>query len=422
IANIEDYYTQNTSNYITSLQKVFDACAKDPECNKEFPNIEDTYYEVIADLTDNPITVAVDTYVVASGEFTFNAEDFKITIQQTLYNKQFVEIIPLLITQFKERNKKALGSLVASFSSLLGLDYGVYYCVSCNEALPNNDVKQFNANAAQYGKLKGGLSFYKSDFKVCEKWNLNKPDSLALHHNLDSLAVADFPVLVISGEYDPITPVTNGEKVIKKFKKANAVTGYTYGHTPGFTFLGNELVGAFSKSPTKKPDTEIFKQAAKLQLVSDVAINTGVSKMGTSISQMNPLFITPLAIAIVLMLIFIFVYIANIVRKQYQHMEDKIVRLLSIATSIVGLITITGLILALLEVMERNFFILAFGLPENFNYLFTLMLAFVTLAIVTLVFFTVRVRKISDRSILMSVLFSHLNLITYMFHWGVISF
>ncbi len=421
VADISDYYTENTINYITSLKKVFKACENDPSCNANFPNLEETYYEVIADLTNNPITVEVDTNVVESGEFTFNAEDFKITIQQTLYNKQFVEIIPLLISEFKERNKDALGSLVASFSSLLGLDYGVYYCVSCNEALPNNDIEVFESNAANYEKLKGGISFYKSDFKVCEQWNLNKPDSLALHHDVSNLSTADFPVIIISGEYDPITPIANGEEVAKRFKNAQTVTGYTYGHVPGFTFIGNEVVGAFIKNPSQKPDPEVFKQAAKMQLASNITVNAGVSKMGNSLSQMNPIFFTPLVIALLIMFVFIFIYTINLIRKQYKQTTDKIIRLISSVTSIVGLVTIIGLVLALLEVMDRNFFILAFGLPENFNYLFTLAIVFIVLVIISLLFFIVRIKKISDRSILLSVLFSHVLLIAYMFHWGIIS-
>ncbi|QHI35392.1 Carboxylesterase A [Kordia antarctica] len=421
IADISDYYTENTSNYMTSLGKVFNACKNDADCNAEFPNLEEDYYAVIADLTDNPITVSVSKNIVESEEFTFNAEDFKIAIQQTLYNKQFIEIMPLLISQFKERNKDALGTLVASFSSLLGLDYGVYYCVSCNEALPNNDIQVFESNAAQYGKLKGGLSFYKSDFKVCEKWNLSKPDSLAQNYDLSGLANVDFPVIVISGEYDPITPLTNGEKVAKKFKNAYAVTGYTYGHVPGFTFIGNEVIGAFTKNPSQQPDAEAFKQAAKMQLVSNVTVNPGVSNMGNSIGQMDPLFLAPLAIAFLIMIAYIFIYSFNLVRKKYQGVSNKIIRIITIITSIIGLVTITGLVLALLEVMNKNFFILAFGLPENFNYLFTLTIVFTALTLISLVFFIVRIKKISDRSIMLSVLFSHMLLITYMFHWGIIS-
>lgn len=421
VADISDYYTENTSNYMTSLDKVFNACKNDAACNSEFPNLEDDYYAVIEDLTNNPITVSVDKSTVESGEFTFNEEDFKIAIQQALYNKQFVEIIPLLISQFKDRNKDALGTLVASFSSLLGLDYGVYYCVSCNEALPNNDIKTFELNSSQYAKLKGGLSFYKSDFKVCEQWNRNKPDSLAQNYDLSKLVNAEFPVIVISGEYDPITPVTNGEKVAKKFKNAYTLTGYTYGHVPGFTFIGNEVLRDFIKNPAQQPDPEAFKQAEKLHLVSNVTVNSGVSKMGNSISQMNPIFFSPLVIAFLLMIAFIFIYSINLIRKKYQGAANKIIRIVTTITSIVGLVTVTGLILALSEVMNRNFFILAFGLPDNFNYLFTLTIVFTLLALISLVFFTVKIKKITDRSIIFSVLFSNILLITYMFHWGIIS-
>ncbi|MEO8238320.1 MAG: alpha/beta fold hydrolase, partial [Flavobacterium sp.] len=128
IYDISTYYVENTSNYMNSLEKVFEICKNDKTANAQYPNLKKVYYEVIADLEKHPLTVDVDLSLITNGKFTYNAEDFKIAIQQALYNKQLVEIIPLLIYQFHERKKESLGNLVSAFSSLLGMDYGVYYC------------------------------------------------------------------------------------------------------------------------------------------------------------------------------------------------------------------------------------------------------------------------------------------------------
>ena len=55
ISDITEYYTKNTSNYIGSLSKVFKNCLNDEDCNSEYPDLENTYYEVIESLQKSQI-------------------------------------------------------------------------------------------------------------------------------------------------------------------------------------------------------------------------------------------------------------------------------------------------------------------------------------------------------------------------------
>ncbi len=421
IADISTYYSQNTSNYMSSLSRVFKKCENNEECNSIYPNLEEVYYKTIEDLEKSPITVSVDKDLIESEEFNYNSEDFKIAIQQALYNKQLIEVIPLLIYQFKDRNVDALGNLVTAFSSLLGLDYGVYYCVSCNETLPNNEIVAYQKDASQYKNLQGGVSFYKSDYEVCEKWNLNRQDSIK-HHDLSKLAGLSSPVLIFSGEYDPITPASNGEKIAKKFKNVSTILGSTYGHVPGFTRIGNQAAETFINNPNQKPDLNAFKKANKIDFVKGVTINPGVSKIGNSINQFNLIFLSPLLIALGVMLAYIFAYLIKLIGKKYTTNPDKIVRIFIVLTSIVGITGLATLVFALTKIAGKNFFILAFGLPDNFTYVFTVLLFFIGLLIVTLLYFIIQIKKINDRSIVFSVLFSNILLLIYMMYWGIVPF
>ncbi|MBQ4803357.1 alpha/beta fold hydrolase [Aquimarina sp. MMG015] len=419
ISEISTYYTKNTTNYISSLSKVFKRCLSDSDCHNQYPDLETIYYKTIADLEEHPITVKVDKKIIASGEFTYNSEDFKIAIQQALYNKKLVEVIPLLIYQFHERNEDALGNLVAAFSSLLGMDYGVYFCVSCNETLPNNKISEYQTDASKYKGLKGGVAFYKSDFKVCEKWNLNRQDTI-VPHDLSKLSSISSPVLVFSGEYDPITPLTNGDKVARKFKKGYTVVGHNLGHVPGFTRTGSKVAEFFINNPNKQLDISAFKKEATIDFVGGVALNPGVSKVGNNLSKINLVFLLPLFVALLIMFVFIFTYVIKLIRKKYKTNSDKIIRVLSILTSIVGITGLISLVLALTKVAGQNYFVLAFGLPENFNYIFTVLLIFSALLFITMLYFIVRIKIINDRSIVFSVLFSNILLVTYLFYWGIL--
>ncbi|WP_438711364.1 alpha/beta fold hydrolase [Aquimarina muelleri] len=419
VSDITTYYTKNTSNYISSLSKVFEKCKNNEACNSQYPELENVYYKTIADLEDHPITVSVDKETIKSGEFTYNSEDFKIAVQQALYNKQLIEVIPLLIYQFQERNADALGNLVSAFSNLLGMDYGVYYCVSCNEVLPNNNISEYEKDVSKYDKIGGGVSFYKSDFRVCDQWNLNRKDSI-VNHDLSKLEDFSFPVMVFSGEYDPITPSANGKEVAKRFKKANVINGLTYGHVPSFTKIGKEVADSFINNPFQKPDFQAFKNVKKVNFVSDITINSGVAKIGNSLSQFDPIFMAPLFIALIVMIVFVFTYTIRLVKRKYNTNSDKIIRGFGILTSIIGIVGLISLVLALIKISGTNYFVLAFGLTSNFSYVFTLIITFVILLVVTILYFIISIKRIQDRSIVFSLLFSNVLLVTYMFYWGII--
>jgi pimeloyl-ACP methyl ester carboxylesterase len=423
IADIQNYYVNNTSNYMKSLSKVFEACKNDANCKKAYPNLEETYYEVITDLKKKPLTVPVSKETLESGSFTFNVEDFKIAIQQALYNKNFVEVLPLLIYEFKNRNAIILENLIPSFSNMLAtMDYGMYYCVSCAEILPNNSLEAYKKDAATYNKLDGGLAFYKSDFKVCETWNKVKVDSLLMYHDLSNLKESNFPVLVIAGAFDPITPASNGSTTVKKFTNGYKIEASTYGHVPSISKIGGQVVTSFINNPSKQPQADIFERDAQLDMVQGITTNKGVSSMGIMLSQLDPILMLPLTLAVGLILSFIIAHSIRLVKQRQMKLSDKIIRILNVVTSVLGIITLGGLIVAIIDMSRSNSLALAFGLLTTYDYLFTVMIVFIVALIITTLYFFISMKKLKDRSILFSVLFSNILIAIYFFYWEVLTF
>ncbi|WP_035652387.1 alpha/beta fold hydrolase [Flavobacterium sp. ASV13] len=417
ISNISQYYNSNATNYMSSLNKVFDACKNDPNCNKQYPNLEQVYYETIEKLDKNPITVKVDKKIIPSGKFTYNAEDFKIAIQQALYNNQLIKLIPMLIIEFNKGNENTLSSLVAAFSGALSLDYGQYYCVSCNEAIPNNSITAFNKDAQNYKKLKGGLSFYKSDFLVCDKWNFGSGSLKKTINDLSNLSKITSPVLVFSGEFDPITPPSNGKMTVDKFKNAYLVNAPISGHASSFSRLGSEIISEFIQNPSLKPDTKELDSDNKVHFVTDIKINGGVSKFGNSLNEFNLLFFAPFFIAVIILFISIFNFSYELIRKR-KETQNKLMKFLIVVTSLLALFIIIQLVVALDDTARNNFYILAFGLPNEFSYLFLLQWVFIILTLVSVIYFLFKIKSISDASIMFTILFSLILVGIYFQYWG----
>ncbi len=410
ISDITEYHDRNTSNYMTSLNKVFASCKNNSECNSKFPNLENLYYETINKLEKNPLTVKAGKNVVESEQFTYNAEDFKVSLQQALYSDNLIEVIPLLITEFSNENENTLSALVAAFAALLKMDYGVYYCMTCNEAIPANSFNEYKQDVNRNNKLKTGLSFYKSDYVVCDKWN----DGVLR----DTTAMKKFsfskPVLVFAGEYDPITPAKNGLDTKNKYSNSYLVEVAAAGHGPSFSENGNKIVTEFVNNPSQKPKTEFPKEA--VNFVTDVNVNGGISNFTNSIQNFSPVFFTPLLIALIVLLISVIFYFISL----FQNIPtlNKIFGFVMILTSLLGIATVGSLIYGIVDTVPRNFYILAFGLPSNFDFIYILQLIFLGLMIFSTVFFILRITKMQERSLVLSVIFSFFVLSCYFYYWG----
>ncbi|WP_183147968.1 alpha/beta fold hydrolase [Chryseobacterium nematophagum] len=381
IPNISEYYTNNTQNYMLSLSRLFKICKEDAKCNKEYPNLEEVYYNTISELEKKPITVDVDQSIVQSGQFTYNVEDYKIAIQQSLYDKKLVEVLPLLIYQFKERNTATLAGLVRAFSGALSLNYGNYFCFTCNEVIPYNNLHKYDSISSKYKKLNGGLSLYRSDFSVCSQWN-NNQDILKLR-NVSLKNDNPFKVLILSGGFDPITPTYFANETAQNFNNnVLIVKGYTYGHGLGYTKSGASIIKNFVES---KPITDSLKQYFNQKYVAfktGITLNKGIVKMTGDISSKQWYYFIPLIISLLVVFVVFISTLFTIISKKGKISVHVFLLFL---TSLL-LITVTiSLGLGINSTLNDNFYLLAFGLPSKWNFAFQLYRVSLLLSIITFV-------------------------------------
>lgn len=267
--------------------------------------------------------------------------------------------------------------------------------------------------------MKGGIAFYESDFKVCEKWNGTFSNSFLTPEKLNNLWQNPLPVLIFSGGFDPITPFKNGKELSLKFKNCFLVHFPTYGHAPSFTKNGQQVVADFINKPTDKPATEI-QNMSKVRFENNISINPGILNLGNSFSQPDFYFIFPIVLALLILISFIFIYTFKLASKKYFTSTDKRIRLFALLTSLVGVLSLTGLIVAIIKVANQNFFILVFGIPKSYNFLFSGLLIFMAVLVFTIGYFGIYFRKIQNRSHVFLVLFSCILLGAYLFYWRLI--
>lgn len=404
INNINEYYKNNTFNYINSLNTLF------KESKEKYPDLESKYYSVINKLSKKGVEVDVDKAIVQTGKFTYNADDFKIIIHQSLYNKQLIELIPLIIKSFYKEDKFILVNLVDAFSEVLKRDFGTYYCVSCNDGFTDKSIEEYGKNAAAFTKNKGGILFYRSDLSVCEEWEIgaNKINDSVQKNN-------QIKALIFAGKYDPITPLSNGKEIAKKYKNG-FLFEMPYGHGTSFSKAGKGIVERFIKTPDKKP--EVKEKLSQIEFISNIKYNSGISKLAKSINKPVLLFISPLIIAIII-IFGTFLYCGFSIFRN-KNKELNILKYLFIANSLLAMIVVFGLVWAIFQTSNYNFYILLFGLPEKYNFLFILNYIFIGTTIISVLYLLFKIKIIPYIEVVFSIAFSFILVIIYFLYWGII--
>ncbi len=414
INNISEYYDKINDHYVKELNILFSKCKQDPVSNKKFPDLEKTYYEVIADLDKRPLTVNIPKDLLEKGSFTFNSEDFKLVIHQALYNKQMTEVLPVIITLFHERNAAALSSVVGAFSGVFrALDFGTYYSMLLNDALPYSSLKYYDEDAAKYPGLKGGLSFYRSDFLINSQWNTKSiPQNI-----LDYKKISKIPTMILAGEFDPITPVSNAQS-LAGLLNAELIIFKNENHALLFNQEGSGFINNFIKDTyQQKPSVKIMS-TYKTNFVTDIHVNPGVPKLATFIGNFDLLNFAPLILAYILMIIGIVYFSMHIIRKRKEEgLFSKLFYGLLILSCLLAIIIMGGFIYAIQDAVSSNFFICAFGIKEKFSSLFTLLTVYAA-TIFLLVIFLIRINKYKHKVIIVSLVFSLILILFYFYYWG----
>lgn len=400
ISDISEYYTKNTSNYVNSLNLLF----KDSKNN--FPDLEKKYYSVIDQLNKKGISVDVNKKIIPGGHFIYNADDFKMIIQQSLYNKQLIEVIPLIITSFDKRDKNVLSGLVEAFSESLKRDFGTYYCVTCNDIYNNQSISLFDENSKQYTKNRE-LLFYRSDLFVCQNWGLSK-NPAKIENQQDN---STYKTLIFAGKYDPITPLSNGEELSKQLKNSYLVK-MPYGHGTSFSKEGKEMLNRFLNGL----DLKNGKKAPEVQFVdSNIFYNKGVSKIAESFNKPDWLFLSPLIIALLIIISSVFIFL-----RKYRTANRRRLSSLLLFNSLLAIALLSCLIWGVVQSSAQNIYILLFGLKKNFEFLLYLSYIYIGSTALSLICVLMKRDTVKNIELIYGLIFSYILLVIYFVYWGFI--
>jgi len=243
------------------LNLMFDGCAKDADCNHAYPNLKDTFYELVDRLNQKPIVENLihpddgKPYTVL-----LNGDRLLGVIFQAFYVTGYIPLLPTVIDN-ASKGIDVLGYwfladlVVQNAEQHKHASLGMYYSSVCNKQIPFLNREQAAAASDMYPQ-QNDVFDSSAFFDLCLKWG-----ATAAPARVNDPVKSQIATLILAGEYDPVTPPSYGK-----------LAADTLSHSYYFLFPGMghsvstadqcplSITVAFLNAPTQPPDSSCIQQ------------------------------------------------------------------------------------------------------------------------------------------------------------------
>lgn len=192
-----------------ALDQIIKRCEKEADCNQAFPQFRQEFNTLLEHLKNNPqkLTLAHPLEGKEVG-VKFNADALAATIRLLSYAPETVSLLPMLVHNAyasKDYHQLAAQYLIVTQQLSDSISEGMGYTVICTEDVPFLNLEEIRQKdrATYLGDVQ-----VEALTRICSVW----PHGSLPPGFKDALR-SDTPVMILSGENDPVTPPENGAQV-----------------------------------------------------------------------------------------------------------------------------------------------------------------------------------------------------------------
>ena len=243
-----------------ALQGVLAECAADEACNKAFPNIKSEVKAVLERLIKEPITVEFEMQGVPGPiKVTLSRNLAAEAVRYMLYNPGGAARVPLILHQAAEGNFAPLAQMALRFRrTLVGTgSNGMYLTITCAEDLPWIKRSEGESERLSQTTFLGDYRLHQQ-LSACALWPRATVDS-----DYFKPVRSAVPVLILTGEWDPVTPPANGDFVARTFSNSLHVVvphgAHGFGNLEGTDCIDRLSTEFVERGTTKGLDTACVK-------------------------------------------------------------------------------------------------------------------------------------------------------------------
>lgn len=261
-----DIYLDAYFNGERALQALFAACAAAENCRARYPELAQVFYQLYERLNTTPMTAIYQPPRYKALEIEISGYRLYDWVFSWLYEVKTIELIPRLIFALHNGQvDEAAGIGAATEATMTSLSLGMHYTVQCQEEYGSDNARDYSAMLAAHPHLSGYLRYPVEGpatlGRLCALWqaearppSVNKPVS------------SDIPALLLSGNYDPITP-----PAYANLANATLTTAYNFvlpqvGHgVLRSDACAVRMAAAFIQDPRRAPDSSCIADTRAIE-------------------------------------------------------------------------------------------------------------------------------------------------------------
>lgn len=197
-------YQDSAEDGQQALELFFARCEADQACASTFPDLRSEFEALLQRVDATPVQVTIAHPITGEPlDLEIDRRLLSSIIFNTLYVPDLVALLPLAIHQaYVDQNYLPL--VTQAYLVNAGIYEGMFYSVACTEDAPllSEETGESSTEDSLFAGSRAQL------LEICAVWPQREPPEV-VHAPVSS----DVPVLMLSGEADPITPPRYAERL-----------------------------------------------------------------------------------------------------------------------------------------------------------------------------------------------------------------
>jgi len=355
VPTVRNYEDDALRSFSRSLQLTLKKCAEDLDCASKYPDLENKLFEALKYYNQNPLVIpANEQKLVKNHDVIINGDVILSGIFRLSYGPVGIEIIPKVIQAIADKKEWVIKNFVNSIGDMFSGNQDMHLYINCNDE-PEYGLSKEAKSQMELGQLSG----------------------IRLDSTQEVPIPSEIPVLLSTGTFDPITPPENTIITSKYLTNSVVFTFPGESHWSRGNPCYSEIITAFYKNPEIPVNTEAcIDESQPIIFVMDIADNKGITQIGSKIlmGKQNQVYI-PLGISLFLILfgflgIPIYALIRFFKRRKNKDLEREKFNWLPWTMNLLVFVFVALLYFAISATMERNTYILGFGILSSWNWIF----------------------------------------------------
>jgi pimeloyl-ACP methyl ester carboxylesterase len=247
-----NYWTLDAANNgQASLDKLFALCQADTLCNTAYPDLAGQLQTALKNLTQKPVQITALSLLTATPyRVGMTSDKLRSALFELLYNPANATIIPSAINSAAKGGYAfPAGILIAEAEQAdQAVSLGLYQSIICSEIVPFYTpalISQYQSD-----NTFSAINTPADDKTGCDSWRSGELSAADV-----APVTSDRPVLILSGNLDPITPVKFGQETHARLSHSTLATFPYQGHgvLPN-SKCAQTITAAFLNAPDQKLD------------------------------------------------------------------------------------------------------------------------------------------------------------------------